>query len=314
MYEKSLDPEMMKNTRARWQRMLQRKNFQIRKEMVDGLMPGSIDIHIHAWPCAYVARQFSEIEIGRRATDAGMRAVVFKCHSTPSSGRTPLVQEAVDEYAGRVEKTASQIIGGVALNYCVGGINPHAAEASANFGGRYVWLPSVHASHCFRVQSREGGIPVLDDRKQLLPEVRDVLKIIAERDMILGLAHQSTEERFLIAQEAKELGVKWMSASHPQGGINEMTVEQMKEMAELGVYICIQNQTIYSHALNDETLEMIKQVRGDRLVYGSDLTMWGGVHPVDGVRLLIEVLLGYGVPEETVRNILIDNPKRLLFG
>ena len=314
MYEKSLDPEVMKITKTRWQRMLSRKNFSIHKETVDGLMQGSIDIHIHAWPCAYVARQFSEIEIGRRATDAGMRAVVFKCHSTPTSGRTPLVQEAVDEYAVRMEKTATQIIGGVALNFCVGGINPDAVEASANFGGRYVWLPSVHASHCFKVQSREGGIPVLDDQKNILPKVRDVLKIIAERDMILGLAHQSTEERFLIAQEAKELGVKWMSASHPQGRINKMTVEQMKELAEIGVYICIQNQTIYSHDLNDETLEMIQKVPGDKLVYGSDLTMWGGVHPVDGVRLLIEVLLGYGVPEETVKKIFKDNSKQLLFG
>ena len=81
--------------------MLSRKNFTIRKEMVDGLMQGAVDLHVHAWPCAYVARQFSEIEIGRRATDAGMRAVVFKCHSTPSSGRAPLVQEAVDEYAAQ---------------------------------------------------------------------------------------------------------------------------------------------------------------------------------------------------------------------
>jgi len=314
MYEKSLEPELMQLTKARWQRMLSRKNFQIRRETVDSLMAGSIDIHVHAWPCAYVARQFSEIEIGRRATDVGMRAVVFKCHSTPSAGRTPLVQEAVDEYAVRVGKTATEIIGGIALNYCVGGINAHAVEASANFGGRYVWLPSVHASHCFRVQSKEGGIPVLDDRKQVLPAVKDVLKIIAQRDMILGLAHQSTEERFLIVQEAKALGVKWISVSHPQGRINKMTVEQMKEMAEMGAYICIQNQTINSHELNDETLEMIKQVPGERLVYGSDLTMWGNFHPVDGVRLLIEVLLGYGVPEETLRNIFINNPKRLLFG
>ncbi len=71
MYEKSLDPELMKLTKARWQRMLSRKNFKIRKETVDGLMQGSIDLHVHAWPCAYVARQFSEIEIGRRATDVG---------------------------------------------------------------------------------------------------------------------------------------------------------------------------------------------------------------------------------------------------
>jgi len=314
MYEKSLEPENLEKTRVRFQRLLSGKHFHITRELVDALIPDSIDLHIHARPDAYVARQYSEIDIGRRATDAGMRALVFKCHSTPSAGRAPLVQEAVDEYAARVEKIPTRIIGGVVLNYCVGGINPRAVEASAGFGGSYVWLPSVHASHHFRVQGKEGGIPVLDDRKRLLPELVEVLKIIAERDMILGLAHQTVEERFIIVKKAKELGVKRISADHPQGSVNKMTVEQMKEMAELGVYMCIQNQTIFMHELNDETLEMINRVPQDRLVYGSDLTQWGAVHPVDGIRLLLEVLLKFAVSEDILRKILVENPSQLLFG
>jgi hypothetical protein len=313
MYEKSLDPALLDVARVRFQRLLSGKHFHIKKDMVDRLIPGSIDLHVHAWPDAYVARQYSEIEIGRRATDVGMAAVVFKCHSTPSAGRAGLVQEAVDEYAGKAGKTPTQIIGGVVLNYCVGGINPHAVETCAKFGGRYVWLPSVHASHHFRVQGKEGGIPVLDDQKRVLPELREVLKIIAEWDMILGLAHQSTEERFLIVREAKEIGVKRISADHPQGLINKMTVDQMKEMAEMGVDMCIQNQTIFSHELNDETMEMIAKIPGERLVYGSDLTQWGAVHPVDGIRMLVEILLKFGVQEETLKKIFIENPRQLLF-
>jgi hypothetical protein len=80
MYEKSLEPELTSKARERFNRLLSGKHSHITKEKVDGLIPGSIDLHIHAWPDAYVARQHSEIEIGRRATDAGMRAVVFKCH------------------------------------------------------------------------------------------------------------------------------------------------------------------------------------------------------------------------------------------
>ena len=313
MYEKSLDPDILQVARVRFQRLLGGKHFEIKKENVDQLISGSIDLHIHAWPDAYVARQHSEIEIGRRATDAGMRAVVFKCHSTPSAGRTPLVQEAVDEYAGHAGKPATQIVGGVVLNYCVGGINPHAVETCAKFGGRYVWLPSVHASHHFLVQGKEGGIPVLDDRKRVLPALKEVLKIIAEKDMVLGLAHQSAEERFLVVQESKDIGVKRISADHPQGLVNKLTVEQMKEMAEMGVSMCIQNQTIFSHELNDETLEMIEKVPVDRLVYGSDLTQWGAVHPVDGIRMVIEILMKFGVPEETLRKIFVENPNQLLF-
>ena len=177
-----------------------------------------------------------------------------------------------------------------------------------------MWLPSIHASHHFRVQGKEGGIPVLDEKKRVRPELREVLKIIKEQDMVLGLAHQTTEERFIIVGEAKEFGVKRISADHPQGFVNKMTVDQMKEMAELGVYMCIQNQTIFSHDLNDETLEMIEKIPTDRLVYGSDLTQWGAVHPVEGVRILIEALLKFAVPVETLKKILIENPAQLLFG
>lgn len=314
MIEKSLEPENLERARARFQRLLSGKHFHITKEMVDSVMLGSIDLHVHAWPDAYVARQFSEIEIGRSATEAGMQAIVFKCHSTPSAGRTPLVQEAVDEHAVRLEKTPARIIGGVVLNYCVGGLNPQAVQACAQFGGRYVWLPSVHSSHHFRVQGKEGGIPVLDVQKKVLPELKDILKIVAEQDMVLGLAHQSTEERFIIVKEAKNMGVKRISADHPQAMINKLTVGQMKEMAEMGVSMCIQNQTIFSHELNDETLDMIKKVPLEKLVYGSDLTQWGAVHPVAGIRLLIEILLKFAVSEDILRKIFIENPARLLFG
>lgn len=313
MYEKSLEPELLATARERFQRLLSGKHSHVTKEIVDSLIPGSIDLHIHAWPDAYVARQYSEIQIGKRATDAGMRAVTFKCHSTMSAGRAPLVQEAVDEYAQVTGRPAARIIGGVVLNYCVGGINPKAVQACAGFGGRYVWLPSVHSSHHFHVQGKEGGIPVLDTKKQVLPELEQVLKIIAEKDMVLGLAHQSTEERFIIVEKAKKLGVKRISADHPQGLVNKMTVEQMAQMAELGVYMCVQNQTIFSHELNDETIEMIGKVRNDRLVWGSDLTQWGAVHPVEGLRLLIEILMKFAVPETTIRAIVSENPARLLF-
>jgi len=228
--------------------------------------------------------------------------------------KTPLVQEVVNEYAAGIGKRPARTTGGVVLNYCVGGINPKAVEACAGFGGRYVWLPSIHSSHHFKVQGKEGGIPVLDDSRNVLPELKEVLKIIAEKDMILGLAHQSTEERFIIVKTAKELGVKRISADHPQGLVNKMTVDQMKEMAELGVHMCIQNQTIFSHELNDETLDMIEHVPKERLVWGSDLTQWGAVHPVDGLRMLIEILMKFAVPDKVILDIFETNPARLLFG
>ena len=48
---------------------------------VNRLMEGAIDVHIHSGPDAWATRPLDDIEVAIQACDAGMAAVVYKCHS-----------------------------------------------------------------------------------------------------------------------------------------------------------------------------------------------------------------------------------------
>ena len=67
------------------------------------LMEGVIDIHVHSGPEAYAVRVADELELAIQACQAGMAAVVFKCHSVPNQRSTTLLQRVVDLAAKGVQ-------------------------------------------------------------------------------------------------------------------------------------------------------------------------------------------------------------------
>jgi hypothetical protein len=210
------------------------------------------------------------------------------------------------------------VIGGVALNHAVGGLNPQAVKTCAGYGGRCVWLPVGDSSHHRRVMGQPGGIDVLDASGQVLKEVLEILEIIAERDMVLVLSHQSTRERWRVLQEAKRLGVKRILVDHPQWPLNKMTNAQMREFAAAGAYLGLYWMAAVPNPFNpwvdaQEVLGVITEVGTDHLVGGTDLMQVGNPDPVEGLRQFMERLLLMGVSHEAVRAIFVHNPAALLF-
>ena len=54
------------------------------------LLQGACDIHIHSSPDVFV-RLYDHIDVAKQARDAGMRAVLMKCHHQGTADRMPLV-------------------------------------------------------------------------------------------------------------------------------------------------------------------------------------------------------------------------------
>src|SRR3972149_4756060 len=201
------------------------------------LMDGAIDVHIHPGPDAYNARVYDELEIAIQGCQVGMKAVVFKAHSMPGARSAYFVQKAVDQWAEQHNKRRIDVRGGVMLNYSVGGLNPEPVLTSCRVGGKHVWLPNKDASFHHQLYGIPGGIEVLDEHDRVLPELREVLALIAEGDMVLSLSHQSVKERFIIIDEAKKAGVKRIEVGHPIAAMAKMTVGQMKIAADKGAYL-----------------------------------------------------------------------------
>lgn len=282
---------------------------------VDRLMEDAIDVHIHPGPDPYMPRVGDALELAIEAWEAGMAAVVFKCHFFPSASYVPIVQRVIHQMAKEKNKKTMDVFGGVVLNYPVGGLNPEAVIAAARVGGKVVWTPNQDASHRRRRMGNTGGINVLDENDKVVPEMLEILKLVAEGDLILGLTGgQSTKERFILIDKAKEMGIKRMEVIHPNQPNSKMTVPQMKIAAEKGAYIGLYCYDFgYPEFSWDEFMEAYHLIGSDRIITATDQGSFCGFHPVVAMRRFITNMLVRGIPDEDVKKMVKTNPRNILY-
>ncbi len=284
-------------------------------ERMWGLLRGSYDIHQHTGPSSTTQRLFSQIEFARQACEMGQADIVCKDHTLPTAPSVQLTQIVVDEWAEAHNKKRTEVFGGVVLNYAVGGLNPDAVVASYRVGGKYIWLPNMDAAHHRSVtrHPKGGGISVIDDKGNVVPEMKEILKLMAETDMVLGLCHQSTAERFAVVREAVKMGVERIEVNHVNYPLTMVTPEQARELADMGAYIGIYAMHMAPPAFVwDEAMAFYKAVGPERIVLGSDTGHIETGPPWEQMRKLILGFLFRGVPDEHVKMMCQTNSHSLL--
>lgn len=318
--EPSLDEKRLHDTREEFNLLFHDapKDKDIFKQAsISELMQNLIDFHIHAGPESGSNRIYDDDEIAMEAAKQGLRAVVFKNHSIPSFARTPLIQKSINKWAAENNRKPLDVVGGVVLNYSVGGINPAAVEVCADLGGRLVWLPSINASHYYTVMDKTGGIEVLNEKREVVQELIGVMEIVRDRNLILVLSHQSVYERFVIIKKAKEMGVKKILLSHPLGSVNRAEPEQIKEMVELGAFAEVTYNTsfpnLYQKGDIQGTLKLFDLVGFDKIVGGTECSQLGTSSPAAGMELFLRTLLLLGISKKNIRKMLDGTPGRLLY-
>src|SRR5580693_10183480 len=204
------------------------------------LLRGAYDTHVHVAPDV-VPRKIDDLSLARELEQLGMDGVVLKSHYGSTAERAAVVRAAVP---------GVQTLGAIALNRAVGGINPLAVEIAAREGARTVWLPtvdSVNESHereapsgakvpvwvKLQLDLREQGIeippvPVVDDGGLVLPEVREVLGMIARHGMLLATGHLDRDEIFAVVDAALEEGVTDIVVTHPEFPSQSLSVEDQR--------------------------------------------------------------------------------------
>lgn len=291
--------------------------WDITPELIEQLMHGAIDMHVHAAPDPLIDTGWDQADVAKKACDAGMKAIVFKAHTIPTAATAPFVQKIVDSYALENDKERTLVLGGITLNYYVGGLNPAAVEMCAKLGGKVVWLPSHDSAHHNRVIGEPGGIELLTPDGEIVPALRTIMEIVAEHDMVLDPCHAGTRERFAVIDAAKEMGIKRIIITHPNWNVTRASVEQQAEMGKKGAYVGLFMYGAVPHFNNPncdplEVLEIIQKVGPERIVMATDLGTAVNVHPVDGMRLFFRILLACGVDRKDIELMVKRNPAWLL--
>jgi hypothetical protein len=163
-------------------------------------------------------------------------------------------------------------------------------------------------------------VPILQDGT-LLPEVRDILKLVAENDQVLATSHLSVEEATVLVDEARNIGVKKIVLTHPHNVIPYIGIPRQKEFARKSVVIefCSVMCTEYYHKkynfiISPARIAMdIKEVGVKNSIIATDYGLDPGINPTpaEGMKTFIENLLKAGISPDEIRTMQRNAAKLL---
>jgi hypothetical protein len=271
-------------------------------------LTGVIDIHVHAAPDS-VSRSIDAISLARLAKSKGMRGLVLKNHYEPTASLAWVVRKIVP---------GIEIFGGIDLNRSVGGINPAAVERMTMMLGRYgrvVWMPTFDAENQVRYSRENRHYVAVESGGELLPEVKQVIALVAKNKLTLETGHSSAVEGLMIIREARKQGVEHIVVTHAMLAPVRMTIAQMKEAAGLGAYIeFVYNGLIGPGKMFDvvEYVQAIRQVGPEHCILASDLGQTGNPLHTDGLLAFFESLKQHGITSAEIGLMSRLNPAKAL--
>jgi hypothetical protein len=275
---------------------------------VASLLRGAIDIHVHTEPDSR-PRSVDAVEAARQAKASGMRAIVIKNHYEFTSGLAYIV---------RKEVPGIEVFGGVDLNLTVGGINPAAVEymaATTGGFGRIVWMPTFDSENQVRFSKESRPFVSVSKGGTLLPSVRDVIGVIARRNLVLATGHSSSEEGLMLVREGGRQGVRRMVVTHAMNEPIVMSVSQMQEAATLGAFIEFVGGNIGDKdgsARMDRFADAIKKIGAEHCIVSSDLGQKGNPLPAEGFGAFLAALKARGLSDQDLDRMSRRNPATLL--
>jgi hypothetical protein len=210
------------------------------------------------------------------------------------------------------------VFGGIVLNRSVGGINAAAVDRFARVDGNYgrvVWMPTFDAENQVRVSKESRPFVRISKAGALLPEVLEVLDLIAKYKLVLATGHSSPAEDLLLLKEARQRGISGVIVTHAMLSPVSMTMAQAKEAAALGGMIEFVGNAMVGTTKSVEFSDYAKAAKEiglERCVLSSDLGQAGNpLHP-EGLEQIFAGLRKAGLTAAEIETLVKRNPAKVL--
>jgi hypothetical protein len=283
---------------------------------LERLIAGAIDMHIHIAPESRLKRRQDSLELAKTAKGAGLRAIVLKNREYGTVALALLVQKLVPEVL---------VFGSITLDNEAGGLNPGSVLAWACMGAKVVWMPTATAANSKNKVLRSRGLDlpgagqsVLNSGGRLLPEVKEILKIVKEHDIVLGTGHLAPREIFVLVEEALKGGLKKVVVTHVlQGQLMDeiLTNDEIVRLTEMGAFIEYSYWTCENNISKTPPgllVESMKLVGPEHCIITTDFGQIDNPPAPAGMKAFIQVLLKGGISEKEIETMVKKNPARLL--
>jgi hypothetical protein len=271
-------------------------------------LTGTIDIHVHSDP-DNTPRSIDAIDVAKLARSRGMRGIVLKNHYDPTGGLAFIV---------RKEVPGLEVFGGIDLNLTVGGMNPAAVEHMTQVSGgwgRFVWMSTFDAENQVRYSKESRPFVSTSRNGELLPEVKQVIAVIAKHGLVLATGHVSPDEALMLLREGRRQGVQHMVVTHAMNAPVLMDVPRMQDAAKQGAFVEFvagSLATADAAVRVDRYAAAIRAIGPEFCVLSSDLGQKGNALPPDGFAAFLTALQARGLTEQDVDRMSKQNPARLL--
>ena len=275
-------------------------------------LTGVIDIHAHSDPDS-MPRSIDAIDLAKLAKQRGMRGLVLKNHYESTAALAYIV---------RKEVPGIEIFGGIDLNRSVGGINAAAIERMVLMKGgwgKVVWMPTFDNENQVKASKENRPFVSVSKNGQLLPEVEEVIRLVAKHQLTLETGHSSAADGLLIVHAARQAGVQHVVVTHAMADPVRMTIPQMQQAARDGAYIEFvygatippNNGTLAAVSMSDYA-KAIRAVGPQLCILSSDLGQPGRpLHP-DGLAQFFQALRKEGISQTDIDLMSKTNPARAL--
>jgi hypothetical protein len=295
---------------------------------VTRLMQGTLDLHCHAGP-SLIPRRIDAVDAARQGEKAGLSAVLVKDHHLPTMRDVHYAKE----YVLKKENLKIDLVGGIALNQTVGGLNPYAVEMALFFGARIVYLPTVSSrSHHEHHKKEIAGahfpatartflepkpIYLLDEQGRLPPQLGPIMEQVRDADVILTMGHLSVPETMAVLDLAKDMRLRRIAVHHPKF-IIEATDEEMVDFVRKGAMIefsaCMSDPRCKFYFISPTELNrLIRLIGVDSVFIGSDLGQHDTPPFVEGMMVVADGLMRTGMKMEELKKLFRENPAKLLY-
>jgi len=295
---------------------------------------GAIDIHCHAQ-----AGQQDALALAKHASSNGMRGILYK---SIAGGPRPAesvrkVRDAllpwcesnqiqpIETWAGfnigngpelaTPDEVKRQIADGVV---CIWMPTARHANTIHKVGGRTVWWdktadPRVNSEPLHWERAREVGHYLLDGDGRLKPGVAEIFRIVADSDVAISFGHSTHPEIEAMAETVTRLGIKRAFADHPFSPFVNLSLEQMRRLTGIGVYMNFTYDEL-SPLLGVDPRRMCDTIQAlgmERVTLSSDAGEPLFPNTVECIRLIRLHMRAFGLTAQEIEQVSAINPAKI---
>lgn len=165
-------------------------------------------------------------------------------------------------------------------------------------------------------KGKAGGVICVRNGKAV-DEMKPIFQLIKDHDAALATGHISPEEIFVVAEAAKDAGIRKIIVSHPESNLVGMTLKQQKRAAEdYGVFL----EHCYAQPVgggeykkNLETnLEAVKEIGAANTIIATDSGQVQNPYWYESLSESIQYLEEHGISREDLDRMTKENPAYIL--